>query len=59
MMKRFLALCLACTALLSLSAPALAARSVSGSGFPKSATGATSVTIPRTAPFPSPRSAPG
>ena len=46
MMKRFLALCLTCTALLSLAAPALAARSVSGSGTPKSATGATSVTIP-------------
>ena len=46
MMKRFLALCLTCTALLSLSAPALAVRSTGGSSTPKSATGTTSVTIP-------------
>ena len=46
MKKRFAALCLTCSALLSLSAPAAAVRAPNDSGQPQSSTGNTSVTIP-------------
>ena len=46
MKKCFAALCLTCSALLSLSAPAAAVRAPNDSGQPQSSTGNTSVTIP-------------
>ena len=46
MKKRFAALCLTCSALLSLSAPAAAVRAPNDSGQPQSSTGTTSVTLP-------------
>ena len=46
MKKRFAALCLTCSALLSLSAPTAAVRAPNDSGQPQSSTGNTSVTIP-------------
>ena len=46
MKKRFAALCLTCSALLSLSTPAAAVRAPNDSGQPQSSTGNTSVTIP-------------
>lgn len=46
MKKRFAALCLTCSALLSLSAPAAAVRAPNDSRQPQSSTGNTSVTIP-------------
>ena len=58
MKKRFAALCLTCSALLSLSAPAAAVRAPNDSGQPQSSTGNTSVTI-QTGPSPSTRSALG
>ena len=57
MKKRFAALCLTCSALLSLSAPAAAVRAPNDSGQPQSSTGNTSV--PQTGPSPSTRSALG
>ena len=41
MKKRFAALCLTCSALLSLSAPAAAVRAPNDSGQPQSSTGNT------------------